>query len=89
MDARQNRDVEVKIHVLVQPLFDILPCFAVRPFVVRLPNDESSAVSERLRPRPEDAVLDEAVETVDESRWQGDRNGLPVLLMLRRNLYDG
>jgi hypothetical protein len=41
-------------------------------------NDEPSAVSQRLRPRPEDAVLDEPVETFDELRREGDWNRLSI-----------
>jgi hypothetical protein len=66
----------------VQPLFDVVPCFAVRPFVeafqALFANDESSTVSERLRPRPEDAVRDRPVETFNELWRARDRNGLSI-----------
>jgi hypothetical protein len=50
----------------------------VEAFQVLFANDESSAVSQRLRSRTEDAVLDEPVETVNEFRRKGDRNRLSV-----------
>jgi hypothetical protein len=66
----------------IQALFDVFPRFAVRLFVeafeVLFANDEPSAVSQRLRPRTEDAVLNEPVETVNEIRREGDRNGLSI-----------
>jgi hypothetical protein len=40
----------------------------VKAFQVLFTNDEPSAVSERLRPRPEDTVLDEPVEPSDKFR---------------------
>jgi len=41
-------------------------------------NDEPSAVSERRRPRSEDAGLDKPVEPLNELRRKGDRNRLSV-----------
>jgi hypothetical protein len=66
----------------IQAFFDVVPRFAVCLFVeafkMFFANDEPSAVSQRLRSRPEDAVRNEPVETVNELRWEGDRNGLSV-----------
>jgi hypothetical protein len=66
----------------IQALFDVVSRFGVRLFVesfkLFFANDEPSAVSQRLRPRPEDAVLDEPVQTFDEFRREGDRNRLSV-----------
>jgi hypothetical protein len=66
----------------IQPLFDIFSRFAVRLFVeafqVLFANDEPGTVSERLRPRPEDAVRDEPVETFNELRGEGDWNRMSV-----------
>ena len=60
----------------------MFPRFAVRLFVeafrLFFPNDEPSTVSERLRSRPEDAVLDEPVETVNKLRREGNRNSLSI-----------
>jgi hypothetical protein len=66
----------------IQALFDVVPRFAVRLFVeafkLFFANDEPSAVSQRLRPRSEDAVRNEPVETFNELRRKRDRNGLSV-----------
>jgi hypothetical protein len=50
----------------------------VEAFQVFFTNDEPSAVSERLRPRSEDAVLNKPVETFNKLRREGDRNGLSI-----------
>jgi hypothetical protein len=50
----------------------------VEAFQVFFANDKPSTVSERLRPRPENAALDEPVETFNEFRREGDRNRLSV-----------
>jgi hypothetical protein len=53
-----------------QPLFDVLPRFAVclfvEPFWVLFANDKPSTGAECLRLRPEDAVLDDPIETGNE-----------------------
>jgi len=50
----------------------------VEAFQVLFANDKPSTVPERLRPRPENAVLDEPVETVNEFRRERDWNRLTV-----------
>jgi hypothetical protein len=66
----------------IQALFDVVPRFAVRLFVqafqVLFANNEPGTVSQRLRPRPEDAVVNEPVETVDEFRREGDWNRVSI-----------
>jgi hypothetical protein len=50
----------------------------VEAFQMLFANDEPGTVSERLRPRPEDAVRDEPVETFNELRGEGDWNRMSV-----------
>lgn len=64
----------------VQPLSDAFSRFAVRLFVeafwILFANDERPIGA--LRPRPEDAVLDEYAETLNEFQREGDRNRLSI-----------